>query len=79
MSLKSHAKLITTQYSQFMTCTTHSYSFISTFITILKIKQAFSIQSQENNHTLRCLAQHLAQAEGSRSGETFSPRRAPFA
>jgi len=31
MSLKSHAKLITTQYSQFMTCTTHSYSLISNF------------------------------------------------
>jgi len=54
---------------------THSYQ---TFITILKTKHALSIQSQENNPTLHCLAQHLAQGGGSRSGETFSPRRAPL-
>jgi len=48
------------------------------FSTILKIKQALSIQIQENNHTSHYLAQHLAQAEGSRSGERLSLSRAPF-
>ncbi|QCE04082.1 hypothetical protein DEO72_LG8g2115 [Vigna unguiculata] len=45
--------------------------------TILKAKQALTIQNQENHPTLHCLAQHLAQAGGSRSGEMVSPRRAP--
>jgi len=54
---------------------THSYQ---TFITIFKIKHALSTQSQESHPTLRCLAQSLAQAEGSRSGETCSLRRAPL-
>jgi len=53
---------------------THSYQ---TFSTILKAKQALTIQNQENHPTLHCLAQHLAQAGGSRSGEMVSPRRAP--
>jgi len=39
------------------------------FSSILKTKQALFIQSQESNHNSHCLAQHLAQAEGSRSGE----------
>ena len=52
---------------------THSYQ---TFSTIPKTKQVLSIQSQENHPTLHCLAQHLAQAGGSRSGEMVSPRRA---
>jgi len=51
---------------------THSYQ---TFSTKPKTKQALPIPSQENNLTWHCLAQHLAQAGGSRSGETFSPRR----
>jgi len=50
-----------------------------TFSTILKTKQALTIQSQENNHTSHCLAQHLAQAEGSPLGEMLSLKRAPFA
>ncbi|QCE01778.1 hypothetical protein DEO72_LG7g3078 [Vigna unguiculata] len=33
--------------------------------------------SQESHPTLHCLAQHLAQAEESRSGETVSLRRTP--
>jgi len=55
----------------------HTHSS-QTFSTVLKTKQALSIQSQENNHTSHGLAQHLAQAGGSRSGETFSPRRTPL-
>ena len=51
---------------------THSYQ---TFSTIPKTKQALSIQSQENNLTLHCLAQHLAQARRSRPGEPPSPMR----
>ena len=53
---------------------THSYQ---TFSTIPKTKQVLSIQNQEKHPTLHCLAQHLAQAGGSRSGEMVSPRRAP--
>ena len=35
-----------------------------------------TIQEQTNIQSQHCLAQHLAQAEGSRSGEMVSPRRA---
>jgi len=56
----------------------HTHSS-QTFSTILKTRQALPIQSQESNHTSHCLAQHLAQAEGSRSGERLSLRRASFA
>jgi len=47
---------------------------IITFISklILIIEEQISIQ------TAHCLAQPLAQAEGSRSGETSSLKRAPF-
>ena len=38
-------------------------------------KQFQSPESKHTTKTQHCLAQHLAQAEGSRSGETFSPRR----
>jgi len=37
-----------------------------------------TIQEQTNIQSQHCLAQHLAQVEGSRSGETVSPRRVPF-
>jgi len=46
-----------------------------TFNTILKSKQTLTIQSQGNDQALHYLAQLLAQAEGSRSGEPPSPRR----
>jgi len=36
------------------------------------------IQEQTDIQSQHCLAQHLAQAEGSRSGETVSLRRVPF-
>jgi len=63
---------MSTLYTRFTTCITLSYSHI-----ILKTKPALSIQNQEKHPTLHCLAQHLAQAEGSRSGETVSLRRVP--
>jgi len=65
-------------HNSWLTSLNHTHSY-QTFSTILKTKQALSIQNQENNLTLHCLAQHLAQARGSRSGEMVSPRRAPFA
>ncbi|QCD79370.1 hypothetical protein DEO72_LG1g3009 [Vigna unguiculata] len=37
-----------------------------------------TIQEQTNIQSPHCLAQHLAQAEGSRSGETVSSKRVPF-
>ena len=40
-----------------------------TLITILTFKPYIHQPSQENNHIAPCLAQHLAQAEGSRLGE----------
>ena len=48
-------------------------------ITTIIPKQIPIIQEQSNHQTAPCLAQPLAQAEGSRSGETFSLRRYPFA
>jgi len=44
-------------------------------ITTIIPKQIPIIQEQSNNQTAPCLAQPLAQAEGSRSGGTPSPRR----
>jgi len=48
---------------------------IITFIS----KPILIIQEQTSIQTANCLAQPLAQAEGSRSSETSSLRRAPFA
>jgi len=51
------------------------YIFLN--ITIIP-KQISIIQKQPSNQIAYCLAQPLAQAEGSCSGETCSLRRAPF-
>jgi len=48
-------------------------------ITTIIPKQISIIQEQSSNQTPPCLAQPLAQAEGSRSSETFSLRRVSFA
>jgi len=48
--------------------------YIFLIITIIP-KQIPFIQKQPSNQIVHCLAQPLAQAEGSRSGEPPSPRR----
>jgi len=50
------------------------YVYMYIIITIIP-KQLPSIQEQPSNQTKHCPAQPLAQAEGSRLGETFSLRR----
>jgi len=50
----------------------HIYTYLN--ITIIP-KQLPIIQEQPSNQTTHCLAQPLAQTEGSRSGETVSLRR----